>query len=161
MEEKTDLELLKENYFEIQGKYGLPEFDKLNRDFQIEKIAENETDFLIREIRKFIADKLSNYLRFIELILHPANAPMFVFSVIKTIGSEEKKKLNAIYRKLSKSEVQLIELDIEFNEEKEVNFVKESYIIWQDVKKDVLEVVDVIKKNWDNKTEVNGKNYFG
>ncbi len=161
MEEKTNLELLKENYAEIQSKHGLPEFDKLNKDFQIEKIAETETDFLIREIRKYVADKFSNYLRFIELILHPANAPMFVFSVIKTIGVEEKTKLNSIYKKLSKSEVQLIELDIEFSEEKEIEFVKESYVIWQEVKKDVLEVVDVIKKNWDNKIEVNGKNYFG
>jgi len=161
MEEKSDLENLKEDYLEVQTKYNLPSFEKLNEDFQIEKIAEIETDFLLREIRKFIADKFSNYLRFIENILNPANVPIFIFSIIKSIGVDEKKKLTNIYKKLAKMEIELIELDVEFLEEKEVEFVKESYAVWQEIKKDALEVVGVIKKNWDHKVEVNGKNYFG
>lgn len=161
MTEKSDLEKLKEDYKEIQKKYNLPTFEELNKDFQIEKIAEVETDFLIREVRKFIVDKFSNYLRFIETILQPVNAPMFVFSIIKSIGAEEKKRLTDVYKKLVKNEVRLIELDIEFVEKKEVEFVKESYKIWQEIKKDILEVVEVIKKNWDNKFETNNKGYFG
>jgi len=161
MTKKSDLEKLKEDYKEIQKKYNLPTFEELNKDFQIEKIAEVETDFLIREVRKFIVDKFSNYLRFIETILQPVNAPMFVFSIIKSIGAEEKKRLTEVYKKLVKNEVRLIELDIEFVEKKEVEFVKESYKIWQEIKKDILKVVEVIKKNWDNKFETNNKGYFG
>ncbi|MBA7660405.1 hypothetical protein ES703_68407 [subsurface metagenome] len=161
MTEKSDLEKLKEDYKEIQKKYNLPIFEELNKDFQIEKVAEVETDFLIREVRKFIVDKFSNYLRFIETILQPVNAPMFVFSIIKSIGAEEKRRLTEVYKKLVKNEVRLIELDIEFVEKKEVEFVKESYKIWQEIKKDILEVVEVIKKNWDNKFETNNKGYFG
>jgi len=112
-------------------------------------------------VRKFIVDKFSNYLRFIETILQPVNAPMFVFSIIKSIGAEEKRRLTEVYKKLVKNEVRLIELDIEFVEKKEVEFVKESYKIWQEIKKDILEVVEVIKKNWDNKFETNNKGYFG
>jgi len=161
MTEKSDLEKLKEDYKEIQKKYNLPIFEELNKDFQIEKVAEVETDFLIREVRKFIADKFSNYLRFIEAILQPVNAPMFVFSIIKSIGAEEKKRLTEVYKKLVKNEVRLIELDTEFVEKKEAEFVKESYKIWQEIKKDILEVVEVIKKNWDNKFETNSRGYFG
>lgn len=161
MPEKSNLENLKKNYKKIQKQYGLPSFDDLNKDFQIEKLAEVETDFLIREIRKFVADKFSNYLRFIEAILNPVNAPMFIFSIIKTIGVKERNKLTGIYKKLAKIEVSLIKIDIEFHEEKEVAFVKESYNLWQEVKKDLLDVVSMIKKNWGNKFEVNGKSYFG
>ena len=92
MENKSDLGNLKKDYKKIQEKYDLPHFEKLNEDFNIEKIAEVETDFLVREIRRFIADKFSNYLRFIEAILHPVNSPMFIFSIIKSIGADEKKK---------------------------------------------------------------------
>jgi hypothetical protein len=161
MEEKSDLENLKKDYEKVQRKYDLPNFEELNKDFQIEKIAEVETDFLIREIRKFIADKFSNYLRFIEAILYPVNTPMFIFSIIKSIGAEEKKKLTDIYKKLAKIEIRLIELDIKFFEEKEAEFIKESYGFWQKIKKDILGIIDVIKNNWDNKSEVNGKGYFG
>ena len=161
MEKKSNLKNLKQDYKKIQGKYNLPSFENLNEDFNIEKLVEVETDFLEREIRKFIADKFSNYLRFVETVLNPVNAPMFLFSIIKSIGADEKKKLTEVYKKLVKIEVRLIELDIKFIEEKEIEFIKESYEIWQEIKEDMLEILGVIKKNWDNKSEVNGKGYFG
>ena len=161
MSDENNLENLKEDYKKIQEKYDLPEFEKLNEDFQIEKLAETETDFLVREIRKFVADKFMNYLRFIESILNPVNVPMFVFSIIKSIGEDEKKKLTEVYKKLAKCEVELIKLDIEFSEDNEAKFVKESYELWQKIKKDISGVIDVIRKNWDNKLESNGKGYFG
>ena len=161
MVKESILGSLKKDYTKIQKKYNLPSFEKLNEDFQIEKIAEVETDFLIREIRKFIADKFSNYLRFVEAILQPTNVPMFIFSIIKSIGDKERKNLTNVYKKLAKIEVNLIELDLEFVERKEVDFIKESYEIWQEIKKDILNVLGIIKKNWDNKFEGNKKDYFG
>ena len=92
MAKESDLENLKKDYEKIQRKHGLPSFQELNEDFQIEKVAEVETDFLVREIRKFMADKFSNYLRFIEAVLQPVNTPMFIFSIIKSIGAEEDRK---------------------------------------------------------------------
>jgi len=161
MSDECNLESLKKDYKKIKEKYDLPEFEKLNEDFQIEKLAETETDFLVREIRKFIADKFMNYLRFIESILNPVSVPMFVFSIVKSIGEDEKKKLTEVYKKLAKCEVDLIGLDIEFLEDKEVKFVKEAYESWQEMKKDISGVIEIIKKNWDNKIESNGKGYFG
>ena len=157
----TKLQDLKKDYAKIQKQYELPGFDELNKDFQIEKIAELETDFLIREVRKLLADKFSNYLRFIEAILNPMGAPMFIFSIIKSLGKEDKQKLTEIYKKLATIEIQLIEVDVNFVEEKEVAFVKESCKLWQEIKKDLLDVVGMIKKNWNNKPEGNNKGYFG
>ena len=50
---------------------------------------------------------------------------------------------------------------MDFSEEKEIKFIKESSLVWKDIKKDMLDVIEIIKKNWDNKFEVNNKNYFG
>lgn len=158
---ESKLEDLKKDYEKIQKKYNLPTFEKLNEDFYIEKISETETDFLIREIRKFVADKFSNYLRFIEAILNPVNVPMFVFSIIKAMGNEEKNELTVIYKKLVRVEVTLIELDVDFSEKKEADFIKESYESWQKIKKDMLNIIESIKRNWDNKSEGNSKKYFG
>lgn len=159
--EKTDLDKFKEIYSKIQKEHKLPEFEKLNEDFQIEKISDCETDFLIREIRKYMTDKFSNYLRFIEVILHPSNAPMFVFSIIKNLSTQDKENLTEIYKQLAKYEVKLIELDIKYNEEKEVKFIKESNKKWQEIKEKILKIFQNIETNWDNKIETNGKNYFG
>jgi len=158
---ESDLEKLKENYKKIQKTYNLPDFDKLNLEFSIEKAAEAETDFLIREIARIMAEKFSNYLRFVELVLNPVNSPMFIFSIIKTIGENEKKKLSEIYKSLAKIELDLIELDIDFSEKREAEFINNSYKTWMNIKKDFMEVIDKVKSNWDNKHEINNKGYFG
>lgn len=161
MSKDSDLLKLKKEYEVLAKKYNLPSFKEMNEDFGIERIAEVETDILLREIRKVVADKLYNYLRFIEGILNPTNAPMFVFSIIKALGKEEKDKFSEIYKKLAKIEIALFEIDVQFFEEKEAKFVKDSYGIWQEIKKDALEIIKAIKRNWDNKAETKDKGYFG
>jgi len=89
------------------------------------------------------------------------NAPMFVFSFIKLIRVEEKKKLEEIYKKLIKEEIKLLELDLEFSEEKEAKFIKEYYKLWQEIKKEMLGIIEKIKGSWDNKVGGNSKGYFG
>lgn len=159
--EESKLKELKKEYLKIEKKYKLPSFNKLNEDFHIEKAADTETDFLIREIRKMVSDKPYNYLRFVETLINPVNAPMSLMSVIKILGEVEKNKLTEIYKKLVKNEVMLIETDINFSEEKEAEFIKETYKVWQEIKKDFAEVFKAINKNWDNKSEGNSKKYFG
>ena len=161
--EKTGigLEQLKIDYEKLRKKYNLPNFKEMNEDFYIEKIAENETDILIREVRRMVGDRLMNYLRFIESLLNPVNVPMFVFSIIKLVGSEEKNKLSEIYKKLIQNEIKLVEIDIEFDEEGEVKFVRESYELWQEIKKEMVGVFEKVEKNWGTKTEENSKGYFG
>lgn len=161
IKKESDLENLKKDYKKIQKKYNLPEFEKLNEDFNIEKSAEAETDYLIREVRRLIAEKFSNYLRFVETLLNPVNAPMSIFSIVKTLGTEEKNKLTEIYKKLLRNEIDHLELEISFSEKKEAKFIKESYKMWLGIQKDFVEVIKAIKKNWDNKLEKNNKGYFG
>ena len=161
MEKEYNLEVLKQEYKKIQEKHNLPSFEELNEDFNIEKASEVEVELLIREIRRFLADKLSNYMRFVEAILNPVNVQMFIYSLIKSLDAQEKEKLTEIYKKLSKNELKLIELDITYSEEKEALFIKESYVMWQAMKKDLLDVIEKANKNWDNKIESKKKDYFG
>ncbi len=161
MEKKFDLSQLKENYKSLREKYNLPSFEKLNEDFLIEKASESETDFILKEIRTCITEKFLNYLRFIESVINPANAPMFVFAITKTIGVKEKEKLMELYKKIAKVEIDVIGLDLEYSEKTEADAVRKYFELWQEMKKEFIGIVDVIKKNWDNKIEDNGKGYFG
>ncbi|MBA7714857.1 hypothetical protein ES703_123889 [subsurface metagenome] len=108
-----------------------------------------------------MGDKMLNYMRFIENLLNPVNVPMFIFSIIKLLDAEEKKGFSEIYKELMKKEIQFIELDLEFDEKKEVEFIKNAYEFWQGIKKDMLKIMDKINKKWDNKFEANSKGYFG
>lgn len=161
MEKEFDLKKLKEDYKIFQKRYDLPSFEKLNEDFQIEKVSESETDFILKGIRLCITEKFFNYLRFIESILNPSNGPMFVFALIKTLGLKDREKLAELYKKIAKVDVSILELDLEYSEKKEADSIKKYCEMWQDIKKELLEIVEVIKKNWDTKIEDSGKGYFG
>lgn len=160
MVEKSKLKKLKEDYSKIQKKYSLPDFDKLNEDFRIEKITEIETDFLIREIRNSVGETLENFLRFIEAILNPVNVPMFLFPIIKSLNTEEKNKLSEIYKKISKLEIEAMKL-IDYSEKKEAEFIKISYKIWQEIKKDFVKIIESVEKKSETKIEKTEKGYFG
>ena len=155
------LEVLKKEYEELQKKQKLPSFKEMNEDFYIEKIAENETDMLIREIRRMVGDRLANYMRLIENLLNPVNVPMFVFTILKMIGPEEKKKLSEVYKKLVQNEIKFVERDLEFDEDKEAEFIKGSYKLWQEIKKELAGIFEKVEKHQDNKAEENNKGYFG
>lgn len=161
MEKNYGLRNLKEDYREIQEKYDLPSFREMNEEFGIEKLAESESEILIREVRKFISDKFSGYVRFIETLLNPVNAQMFVYSIIKSFEETENEKLKEIYKILSKKEFDLIELDLKFSEEKEAEFIRDSFNLWQKLKKDLIKIIEKVKENWDNKSEIKNKDYFG
>lgn len=157
---KSDLEELKKKYSEIQKKHKLPSFEELNKDFAIEKIAETETDFLIRNIRVCIGETLENFLRFVEAILNPINSPMFMYPIIKAVGNDEKEKLMNLLKEISKLEIEMMKM-IEYSEEKEAEFIKKSFKLWQSIKKDFLEFVETIEKKIDFKSETDVKGYFG
>ena len=160
MAEKSKLAKLKEDYSKLQKKYGLPDFDKLNEDFGIEKTAQTETDFLIKEIRESIGETLENFLRFVEAILNPVNVPMFLFPIIKSLNVEEKNKLSEIYKKLSRLEINAMKL-IDYSEKKEAEFIKNSYKIWQEIKKDFVKIIEAVENKTEAKVEKSEKGYFG
>lgn len=160
---KTQLELLKESYEVLKKEYSLPEFEEMNKDFSIEKINEEETDNLIREIRRYVSEKINGYLRLTETLLHPNNAQMFVFTMIKSISKADNQKLQNIYKRLAAKEIDLIELDLEFNFKKEIEFINSSFKVWQEVKKDLLKLIVKIKKEWEvaSKNKSKDRDYFG
>ena len=160
MAKEHGLEELKQEYKKLQEKHGLPDFGDLNREFYIEKIAESETDFLFREIRKFIADKIYNYMRLIETIINPSNSPAFIFSFIKTLTAEDRKKLNEIYERLSETYFEIIKMDIETSEKKDADFIKTSYSFWMKIKKELMPILEKMKLKGNNEENSSSK-YFG
>ena len=159
--EESCLEDLKKEYLKLQKKYNLPEFDKLNRDFEIEKATERETDFLIREIRKIIIDKAIAYLRFSEMLLNPTNAPLFFLTLVKGLTPQDKKILEKIYEKLGAFEIDVIELDIEYNEKDEADFIKKISKEWKSVGEDMKKIVEGLRRNWTQKSSKSDKGYLG
>lgn len=160
-ESKMSLDKLKIEYGKIQSKFNLPSFDEMNKEFWIDKLSDTETDFLVREVRRMMGDKLANYMRFVEGLLHPTNNSIFIFSLLKALDEGQKKALGEIYKEMMKNEMEFIICDLEFSEENEANFVKNAFELWKKIQKRLIQILKSADKNWDKKIETDSKGYFG
>ncbi|MBS3093189.1 hypothetical protein J4456_01260 [Candidatus Pacearchaeota archaeon] len=157
---ETNLELLQKEYALLQKKYKLPEFTGLNEIFDIEE-ADIETEFLMRKIRRVIIDKITGYLRFVETILNPANAPIFFLKLIKKLDPQDREVLGKMYEHLGNLETEVICLDLDYSEEKEAQFIKKVYTLFRDsIQKDLLLINYKLIKDVAVEKRTNGS-YFG
>jgi len=158
---ESNLSELKEQYEVFRKKYDLPMFSELNTLFEIEEIDVN-TEFLLRKIRKVVYEKLVNYTRFIEVILNPANASLFFFKLIKKLDSDDLEELSKIYDSLGKFEIEIVKLDLDYNEKTEAEFIKKAFQIFnEELRKKLLSVINKISNNSDNFKKKNNGSYFG
>jgi hypothetical protein len=155
------LDELKKNYEMLREKYSLPEFSEMNKLFSIEKIDGTETDLLMREIRRAVSETISNYLTVLENLLNPSNAPMFVFSIVKCINNEEKKKLSDIYMSLAREWAPIMQLDLVYSEENEAEFIKKVFKFWKKTSQEFYQIIEVINKNWGSDSESKKSGYLG
>jgi hypothetical protein len=156
-----ELMKLKKDYEKLEKKYKLPEYKILNEEFDIEKVQEIETETLLREIRKVIMDKVLAYLRFIELLLNPSNAPMFFFAILKGLDNGDKKLLEELYSRLGRIEIEVVEVDNDYSEKREAEFIKRVMTEWKGVKEDMKRVSKALQRGWDRKSERREKSYLG
>lgn len=152
---------LKKDYEQLEKKYKLPSYRELNEEFDIEKLQELESETLLREIRKIAMDKVIAYLRFIEMLLNPSNAPMFFFALLKSLDNGDKKILEDLYSKLGKIEIKVIEIDNDYSEKNEAEFIKQLMAEWKDIKENIKKISISLQKGWDKKSEKKDKSYLG
>jgi len=155
-----EIDFVKE-YESYKEEYELPEFEELARDFDIEKVSEKESSFLIREIRRVIIEKLSSYLSLFETLINPASPPMYIFSVLRGISEEDKSDIRKVYKRLSKFQIKSLKLETIYEEADEARFIKDAFNEWQKIKLDVFKIIEKFEKNVEKENNSKKSGYFG
>ena len=153
-----NIEKLKSEYSKYEKKYNLPNIDELITYFELEK-TEEEIYLILRQIRKIMIEKVANAANFIEMLLNPVNLPRIYMAYVNTIDQKEKEKINKIYSEIAPIIVKSLESELEYNEEKEANLIKETLKSWKKVKEELISII----KNIQNPIESpkKSKDYFG
>jgi hypothetical protein len=152
---------IKKEYKKLQKKHSLPTFEKLDENFHVSKIGEKDLSFLAREIRGSMNEKFSAYLALFENLLSPAGPPMFVFSLLRGISPGDKEKVKEIYTILAKSQLDIMKLDTVYSEEKEIEFINNSYEKWQDLKLEIMQLIENFESIFGNENSERTKGYLG
>lgn len=156
---KKKLEELKIEYNLF--KYHLPSFQSLLDDFDLLKVCEKDSGYLLRDIRKTIIEKLNAYLQLFELFLNPISPPLFIISLAKSFNNEDKQLIKQMYNEISKLNLLSMKLDTIYNEEKEAEFIRVSFEKWSSLKKQIYDLLDKIDFETEKSDLSNNSNYFG
>lgn len=151
---------LKLAYGKLKLKHGLPEFEKLAEDFDIEKIENKESIFLIREIRRATNEKITAYLHLFETLINPNAPPMFVFSILRNSSDKNKNIVKEIYKILSKMQIEAMKLDTIYKEDAEVKFINETFKMWQGLKLRIYKLIENFEANFEEGETSQSRSYF-
>ncbi len=155
------LEMFKSAYKKIQEKHGLPYFEFMNQNFEIENLCEAETELLLKRVRKQVMEKVSSGLRALEMFLNAQNAPLFIFSVVKSFSQTDKEILESLYNKFAEFEIEAFGLESVHNEQREAEFIKIVCATWKDVTADFDRIYHSMKVNYKKESKKHDKSYLG
>lgn len=136
---------LKKDYAVFEKKYGLPKFELLNEEFEIEKIK-RKSGILLKMVRKVMMEKIINSMGFIEMVLNPMNAPRIYLAYIKSMTSKDKEDIDKLYGSMSEVVLDSLGLEIDYSEKKEAEMIIGICRKWDEVKPAFRKLVKDIQK---------------
>ncbi len=156
-----ELSQLQREYDGIRKLHDLPSFEEMNLIFDIGKI-ERDSGNLLRDIRKICSEKISHYLRLIELMLNPSQAsPMFLI-LLKEMNLNDRKIIDSVFTSFIELEINSYKLDIKYSAEDESSFIRKIYSVWMQHIPEIEYLIGILERNWksSNKQPIKSRDYF-
>ncbi|MBN1502603.1 hypothetical protein JW930_03595 [Candidatus Woesearchaeota archaeon] len=141
----------KEDYSKISKVHNLPQYNELNRDFNIENIEEE--DFLLVRICRKITEKIETIVKLLEDILYPTTSLTGLYES-KYIEDRDKEKIYKIFKQLVRYLRYSSEVSFSDNEQENAVFVNEFYKDWQKLKPELQIIFSRLKKSWDTESSI-------
>jgi len=152
-----------EDKFNIKKEYevvkGLPKFQDLNDDFEVEFLKEKS--FLTRQVRRKINEKVIFFCRIIESLLYPTQQHIINMREIANFSEDKKKEIDKIYKELMLYERQSLLLDVSPNNKDDINYINDVFNFWKKIKPKMEEIVKIMQEAWKKEKALEKNNYFG
>lgn len=160
-DEEKNINEIKKIYLDYSKKFNLPEINLLMEDFDIVKFLDKDSEFLLRDIRRGMGEKITAYLHLFETFVNPSSPPVFVFSFLKNLSQKEKEMIRSIYKELTRLQIQAMKLDTIYDEEKESQYISHAAKKWIELKKEIFDLISLFEKEFEKNVEEKEKSYFG
>lgn len=134
-----------EEYESLSKKYSLPAYGELNHLFEISGLEEKE--FLLREIRRHISDKLKSYTDILEDLIHP-NSTVSAYHELKFISEEDKGLLFDMYAKLMKRIRASTLLDLKHEDEEDAAYINDIHSEWPEIQQKLVMLMTKLRDSW-------------
>ncbi len=137
------------NYEQLRQKYDLPELEILSFEFEIDK----ESEFILREVRRKINERIEAYCDVLSGILQPDASNIIQMHEVAYFDEKEKNKVFKYYRKLMKISRESLEIGLEANEHREAMFINSIFNEWKSIKEQMIEIIKILKESWEKDSQ--------
>ena len=149
---------IKEEY-QKYTKYNLPEYEALNKEFELYFIEKSE--FLLCNIRRRIHEKLAFFARILEGIIYPNPSSLVNMQEAKFFSDEEKGQITALYKKIVLLERNSNKLDVKSDEKENAEFINLLFKEWPFLTNQMFDILQKIENSWKKEEKSSGESYFG
>ncbi len=159
MEKETSGEEISSKYEMLRKKHKLPEFQALDREFDISKI--DDSGSLLKEVRMAVAEKVQKVCDLLEEMLQP-DASISNLYESRFLDDELKTTLFELYRQLMIIKRHSDALFIMNDDKEDAAFITETYEMWLKSKPGLASIFNGLKDGWGRETDIPDKlQYMG
>jgi len=139
--------VIKQAYNTLRKKYKeLPDFDKLNNEFEISTIEKE--DFLLRDIKRKISEKIQQLQELLEKIINPELKSFADVYECRCFTNTEKQQVLEIYKQLLFLDRSIKEADLIQDEKTDVKAIKTALKEWPEFRQKARKLVEKLKECW-------------
>ena len=149
--------MIEEKYNRLKAKYNLPDFREINNAFEISLIEKDE--FLLREIRRKLADKIAFFAGIMGGSVSPDSVPGALIE-FGNIDDEDAKKVFDIYKKLMYWERYSAQNSALGDDKKDAEFIRAFYEAWKTLRNEIAEILGELKESWKKKAKKEDGEYL-
>jgi hypothetical protein len=140
-------------------KLKLPDFNALNNEFEISVIE--STDFLLRQVRRKISEKVEVYSDVLVKLIQPESSMCEMFEC-KVLAEKDKEDIYSLLMRLMFIQRYGLEVEVIANDAQNAEFINYVFDNWQDIKQKFLIIASKLKDSWKKEHLIKEKlEYFG
>ena len=143
--------MVKKDYEVLKKKYNLPDFEVLDKEFEISTIE--KPDFLLRNIKKKISEKLELAAELLTKLIQPETTSIADLYEYRCFSEKEKKKIFELYSKVLYLHRKLLETDLILDDTEDANIIMHAAKEWPELRKQLIPFVKSLEACWEKTPE--------
>ena len=151
---------IEKEYGKLSKRFKLPKFKEIDSEFEISNL-ENER-FLMKNILRKVEEKLEFHIEVIGSIVHPDASSLSSMYEVRYFSEDEKNDMYMLFKKLMKSDRDIIKLILISDEKKQADFLNSFFVDWLKMKNELINHIDKMKESWEKSSTIEEDlGYFG
>ena len=142
---------IRKEFEKLGKKFDIPSFEELDSEFEISLIEHKQ--FMLREIRKKICERIESIIKVLDEILQPDTNINNLYEC-KEFSDEEKGDIFKLYKRLMVLNRWSAKVNITHIDADEAKFIKKSYAELNGIKTALVNLMEKLKESWKKDTDI-------